>query len=492
MHVEIKTGSESKVCPRNIGIVLDKSGSMRGSIDPCKEAIQSMLECMLRDGDMVHLCAFSSDADVIFEHEVIGETDVVVLCDKVNAIRAHGSTHMQDALREVMEWFPDRSAHNVLIIFSDGVLSETKADPEPTDTVLALLSDQMPHVRCTTYGIGTEYDPELLGEMAKRSGGSYHYIRDIETVQDHLMHTLRMVASAVENATLKIDIAGYIRSAYYVRYSTKKSTEPYRILFDLGSIVPDDTVTLFVVLEPRYGADAIRIPAGVCEMATYDLCYCADADRYHVRGTLHTIIGEEERVGSPKIEAGLKEWVAVKFMRVSGYADFEILGRLEQAVTRLEEAVAIDPTSLASCIIDEVREAASLAAVKEYDSVRLSMGSLYSRYTSGSHESSSSRRKHTMTERRLSVIDARIFDIVPKLESCEDRRTCSEKLRTLIQLEAEGDQLIAESSEGAIHFTVLQAFGMTKLRVVEATKFLSTRFGASDEEEDVVVSVDDA
>jgi Ca-activated chloride channel homolog len=184
--------------PINVALVIDTSGSMEGrAIDNARAASAALLDT-LRDGDRFSLVTFDSRADILLPSFTLDTTSRAEARRRIDGIRARGTTAMAEGLRlgvlEVMRHH-DPAGVNRVVLLGDGVPND-RAGIEDTATSAGARG-----VTITALGLGLDYDETLMGAVAQRSGGHFHYVEDSSTVaQMFREEVLRMERVVARNA----------------------------------------------------------------------------------------------------------------------------------------------------------------------------------------------------------------------------------------------------------------------------------------------------
>jgi Ca-activated chloride channel family protein len=159
--------------PLNLALVLDTSGSMEGeAIEEEKRAARELVE-RLTPRDRVSLVVFHSTAEVLVPATTVTDQARKELAAAIDGIRARGTTDMSSGLTlGLQQAIAGRVAQSIdrVVLLGDGVPN----DPSPIPGLVAQAVQQ--RLSITTLGLGVEFDAEMLGKIARDTGGRYHYL----------------------------------------------------------------------------------------------------------------------------------------------------------------------------------------------------------------------------------------------------------------------------------------------------------------------------
>lgn len=178
----------------NLALVIDTSGSMEGrAIEDARAASRALVES-LRDGDRLAVVTFDARAEVLLPSTVINTTSRATALQRVATLQARGTTAMAEGLRlGVVEAVShlDAQGINRVVLLGDGVPNDAAGIVETAAMAGAR------GVTITALGLGLDYDETLMGTIAQRSGGRFHYVEDSSAVaavfRDEVLRMERVV-----------------------------------------------------------------------------------------------------------------------------------------------------------------------------------------------------------------------------------------------------------------------------------------------------------
>ncbi|MBI5534897.1 MAG: VWA domain-containing protein [Deltaproteobacteria bacterium] len=167
----------------SVHLVLDVSGSMDGeSILRAKEAANRLVD-KLAPTDDFSLVTFSSGADVRVADQPVGPNRASIH-RVIDQVRTEGGTNIEAGLRqgyaEAAKKTIPADAVRVVLLLSDG-RANIGLRSRPQLSALALDAFQA-GVQTSTFGLGADYDGELMSAVASDGAGAYYYLRDGEQI----------------------------------------------------------------------------------------------------------------------------------------------------------------------------------------------------------------------------------------------------------------------------------------------------------------------
>lgn len=260
--------------PLNLGIVLDRSGSMYDEkrLDYVTEAVKYLVD-QLGPDDRATVVAFADKAAVVATADEVlrDKSRVKKAIDDIDLLEIGGGTQMalgmEAALAEVEKnYSPNRL--NRLLLLTDGQTYEERK-------CLDLARKHRDRFSCSTLGVGIEFNEKLLMEMAEASGANYHFIAEPSAIPGIFSNELEGLRNiALQNARLEVRLSAGVQLKEVFRsspqiYPIKDATpDAERLLTvalgDIESSAPSSAL-LVLVLPPR--------KPGRVRIAQAQLCY---------------------------------------------------------------------------------------------------------------------------------------------------------------------------------------------------------------------------
>jgi Ca-activated chloride channel family protein len=197
----------STVIPKDLVLVLDRSGSMYGEkIAQAKDALAFILR-NLRPEDRFAIVAFSDAAEAQTSGLISVDAERVAQSILwVNAVEANGGTNIDQALRIAFSLFDSQESGRArfLIFLTDG--EPTVGEVEPLPILQRANQANTAETRLFVFGVGYDVNTFLLDRLAQENHGTSVYVGPGENLEAILSSFYRKIAApALTSPQLRID-----------------------------------------------------------------------------------------------------------------------------------------------------------------------------------------------------------------------------------------------------------------------------------------------
>ena len=192
--------------PLDLAVVLDRSGSMEGEkIAYAKKAVDTLIDRLLPSEHMA-LVAYDDVVETIFARRKAD--DALVMKTRTALIEPRGCTDLSGGLVEGLQQLGhDKATLRRVLLLSDGLANRGVTD-------LAGLSDIAKQgvgagKGVSTFGVGLDFNEELLRILADEGGGNYYYIRTPDDIPGIFLEELGELGDVVaQNLSLDFEPKG--------------------------------------------------------------------------------------------------------------------------------------------------------------------------------------------------------------------------------------------------------------------------------------------
>ncbi|MBM3274313.1 MAG: VWA domain-containing protein [Candidatus Sericytochromatia bacterium] len=189
--------------PLNLGLVLDKSGSMHGVALDCVRAAASHIVRNMSERDTVTVVAFNDEPELVVPHRIV--TDPAIVEGAVNRLKAGGGTCMDAgmdmALKELRKSLapkflaeavpaqPGLASVNRILVLTDG--HNQHGDDQ---RCIALAKKAVKeNVTFSTFGIGEKFSVDVLREVANAGNGMLHHVASARHIEEAFLAEFKSV-----------------------------------------------------------------------------------------------------------------------------------------------------------------------------------------------------------------------------------------------------------------------------------------------------------
>ncbi|MFC4808827.1 vWA domain-containing protein [Paenibacillus sp. GCM10023250] len=248
--------SQSERAPINIGLVLDRSGSMSGKpLAYSRKACQYVTEQM-GPGDLLSMVAFDDEIETIFEPERVQNKEGMK--QKIAAIEAGGTTNLSGGLIQGAQYTAaakQAGMVNRVLLLSDGHANEGITDRAK----LARMAKEFRSmgVGISTMGVGHGFDEELMEAIADGGGGNFYYIEKPDDIRGIFAKELQGVLSVLaQNMTMKLtpSTSATITNLYGYQANVSDGSSTLH----LGDLYDSETKSILVEMTFQPHSDGIH------------------------------------------------------------------------------------------------------------------------------------------------------------------------------------------------------------------------------------------
>jgi Ca-activated chloride channel family protein len=252
-------GSGGSRLPLNLGVVLDRSGSMYDErrLEFVIEAVKFLVDNLTGD-DKVSIVAFADKAQLIASPETVRDKAAAKRAiDDIDLLEIGGGTQMALGMRMAIDEVKKNLTAdrlNRVLVLTDGQTYEETA-------CIDLANQNREQMSFSAMGVGVEFNEKLLMRMSQDSHGKYHFIGDPSAIPGIFEDELQgLRAVTVRNGRIDVSLSQGVQ----IREAFRASPEIYalgtplvgedrKISYEVGDLeagVPG-SVLLTLVLPPR-------------------------------------------------------------------------------------------------------------------------------------------------------------------------------------------------------------------------------------------------
>jgi Ca-activated chloride channel family protein len=233
--------------PVNVAFVLDRSGSMSGEdkFPLARQAVEQSLR-MLRPEDRFSLVVYDTFVDVL-AHSTNATPDAIRnALDALSTIEPRGSTDLCSGWMrgcEQVSEFVDAEHTSRVLLLTDGLANQGIQD---RDTLARHASElRQRGVSTSTFGVGADFDENLLRDMAHEGGGNFYFLENARQIPDLITSELgEALEVVIPNAAIELELPHRADAEVLNRFRSSFNATTLRI--ELGDVVSAQDVEVLV------------------------------------------------------------------------------------------------------------------------------------------------------------------------------------------------------------------------------------------------------
>ncbi len=205
-----KTEEKTSRTPMNISIVIDRSGSMgeKNKLEYVKKAVEYLIDEAGND-DYVSVVTYDDYVDVLQKSQVI--RDKYELREKINSLQPGGFTNLSDGMFEGYDQVNRsymRGYVNKVFLLSDGLANRGITDRYKLANMVKE-KNRKDGVTISTFGVGNEFNENLMTDIADYGRGNYYYIKNSSDIPEIFATELKGMRNLVgQNTKMKVHFPG--------------------------------------------------------------------------------------------------------------------------------------------------------------------------------------------------------------------------------------------------------------------------------------------
>lgn len=238
----------------NLGLVLDRSGSMKaeGKMDYLKRASLLAVD-QLEERDRLSVIEYDDEISVLWPSGPLENPGSIK--KMIEKLTPRGSTNLTGGMmRGVSEVLTSLARINNkdevvsrVMLLSDGLANQGITDPD--DIARLVREAKSKGVRISTLGLGRDYDEDLMQLIAENGGGNYYYIENPEQMSRIFTEELMtMFQTVARDATLNIEFGRDIDGVEIVSFGSRSVASGDDV--DMGDFYSNEERTLVLRLDP--------------------------------------------------------------------------------------------------------------------------------------------------------------------------------------------------------------------------------------------------
>jgi Ca-activated chloride channel family protein len=234
--------------PLNLGLVLDRSGSMGGAkIEQAKQTLKRIIEQMA-EGDEVSVVAFDDTIRTVASGIAINPGSRQELMHDIDLIHSGGSTNLTDGWLTGCNCVAQGPVSNYVrrtLLVSDGLANAGITNHEEIFSHAAALFKR--GITTSTFGVGEGFDEHLLEGMANRGCGNFAYIESAAAIDQVIQQEFKdLVTVTAHNVQVEITLPPGTDATLPGEWKMEKKDR--KLIVSLSDLPANRVTTLFLNL----------------------------------------------------------------------------------------------------------------------------------------------------------------------------------------------------------------------------------------------------
>jgi Ca-activated chloride channel family protein len=183
--------------PRDVVLVLDTSGSMRGpKMEQARKALKYVLD-NLNPRDRFGLLNFATTVNRYEDRLLEANAEQLARAKKwVDDLDASGGTAINDALASALELRPkDEGRSFTVVFFTDGQPTIGETDPEKI--LKSTIARNTANTRIFTFGVGDDVNATMLDRLSEQTRALSTYVRPAEDIENKVSSLYGKISNPV-------------------------------------------------------------------------------------------------------------------------------------------------------------------------------------------------------------------------------------------------------------------------------------------------------
>lgn len=258
-----KTLTDSKEhVPLNLSVVLDRSGSMEGDkLKYTKEALKYIIN-NIDSRDVISIVLYDTGVETFLEPTRLEDKEA--LLRRVDRIATAGSTNLEGGIKRGYELVKSAKKLigtemvNRVLLLSDGLANVGLTDPESLCQITKTNFEEH-RISISTFGVGNDYNENLMAKIALQGGGLYYFISDPEKLPSIFNEELKGMSKVIaKNTVLKITFPAELTYERTFNFSSNLKGNTLEISFN--DLFADEQKSILICFKTK---DKIKAPIAI-------------------------------------------------------------------------------------------------------------------------------------------------------------------------------------------------------------------------------------
>ena len=210
LYMNLKSGpakNQKERVPLNISVVLDRSGSMEGEKMVYAKKAATFLIDQLNNNDILSIVNYDDVIEVSSPSKPV--TNKELLKKAIQQLESRSSTNLTGGMLEGYQQVKStkKSGYvNRVLLMTDGLANVGITEPSEINRLVNVRYLEE-GIALSTFGIGADYNEDLLTSIAEAGRGNYYFIGQADKIPDIFAKELKGLLSVIaQNAIYTLDL----------------------------------------------------------------------------------------------------------------------------------------------------------------------------------------------------------------------------------------------------------------------------------------------
>jgi Ca-activated chloride channel family protein len=203
-----KAGETKVRLPLNVGLVIDRSGSMAGRKLAHAKAAARRLVSSMSDGDRIAIVTYGSDVTTLVPSRSLDASSRREILGAIERIVDRGGTFLSGGLQRATQAIATtlkREQVSRVILISDGQANEGITQKAGLSQLARQAAKR--GIAVTTMGVGLDFNEDVMTAIAEHGNGHYYYIKNASSLAGIFSRELsKLVATVARRPTMTITL----------------------------------------------------------------------------------------------------------------------------------------------------------------------------------------------------------------------------------------------------------------------------------------------
>ncbi len=249
-----------RTTPLEIAVVIDRSGSMssKDKLGYVKKAVKNLYNSLSTD-DKISVISYSNRSTVDLDSKALDKISQSDFNSIIGSIDDGGGTNLYSGMEKGLKILEKSSSGRKkrLILLSDGLANKGITDSKKiaARAEKAMLNNK---ITTSTFGVGSDYNEELLAQIADATMGDYFYIANPrEAITDFNSEISNLTNTVLEDVEINFDPSSGCKIEDVIGF--KESEKGNSASIRISSLRPGENRSILIKLSKQDSIDQVAI-----------------------------------------------------------------------------------------------------------------------------------------------------------------------------------------------------------------------------------------